>query len=85
VIATSTSVITERDVREAQQRADEAHAAAERAWEAVEEATRQAEAAEAAANHWEQMARRVSLQVGFRRPCPPSDPSVLLGVCRVLP
>lgn len=66
--ATATyTVITEQDAREAQQRAEEAHTAAEQAWEAVEEATRQAVAAEAAANHWSEQARRLSLQVGWHR------------------
>lgn len=59
--------IGDRDICEAQQRAEVAHAEAERAWEAVEEATRLAAQAEEAATYWAAMAHRVSLQRGFRR------------------
>lgn len=62
--------IGDRDIEEAQQRAERAHQEAERCWAAVEDATRLATLAEDAAKYWASVAQRVALQRGFRRVLP---------------
>lgn len=67
MIATAPSVITAEDVARAERAAEIVEWEVAAAWETVEQETRTALALEARAEHARAQARRLRVQIGFRR------------------